>query len=103
MRWCLIAIAVSSCGCAAISSSKGGGQTAAPGGRLVNTDHVALPGGYRIEVVAAGLNMPSGVTFDDQHRPVVVEAGYSYGEVFATPRLVRIDPAGQRAVIASGD
>jgi hypothetical protein len=25
---------------------------------------IALPGGYRIEIVATGLNMPSGVAFD---------------------------------------
>jgi glucose/arabinose dehydrogenase len=91
-------------GCAGLSPSKGGGQaTAAGDGRAVNPDHVALPSGYRIEVVATGLNMPSGLTFDAQGRPVVVEAGYSYGEVFATPRLVRIDPEGKATVIASGD
>jgi glucose/arabinose dehydrogenase len=90
-------------GCAALSPSKGGGQTKAEGVRRINPADVALPKGYRIEVVATGLNMPSGVAFDDQRRPVVVEAGYSYGEVFTTPRLLRVEPDGRTTVIASGD
>src|SRR5688572_1462868 len=104
MRWlAYVALALFSAGCAALSPSRGGGQIAAPGVRRVNTDHVTLPAGYRAEVVASGLNMPSGVTFDAQNRPVVVEAGYSYGEKFATPRLVRIESDGRTTVIASGD
>lgn len=90
-------------GCAALAPSEGGGQTAAERPRRVNATDVALPRGYRMEVVATGLNMPSGITFDDQDRPVIVEAGYSYGELFATPRLVRVDSDGRTTVIASGD
>ena len=100
----VIAILLMGSGCAALSPSKGGGQTAAaPSGRRINPDHVALPAGYRAEVVATGLNMPSGVTFDENNRPVIVEAGYCYGEVFATPRLVRIESDGRQTVIASGE
>ena len=38
---------------------------------------VALPEGYRIELVAEGLTFPTGVTFDDHGSVYVVEAGYS--------------------------
>ena len=42
------------------------------------------------------------VAFDDQGRIYVVEAGYSYGELFTTPQLLRIEPGGKPSVIASG-
>ena len=105
MRWLLLflAAALQAAGCAALAPSKGGGQTRSDDGRHVDPRDIALPGGYRIEVVATGLNMPSGVAFDAQNRPYVTEAGYSYGEVFDTPRLLRIEATGQPTVIARGD
>ncbi len=90
-------------GCFALRGSSGGGQTAAPtGARVANPADVAVPAGYRIEVVATGLNFPTAVAFDGQNRPHVTEAGYSYGEVFATPRLVRIEPGGEITPVAQG-
>src|SRR4051794_40330535 len=71
---------VLACGCTAIAPSRGGGQTKPMQGRRVNPADVALLPGYRIDVVATGLNMPTGVAFDDQNRAYVTEAGYSYGE-----------------------
>ena len=35
--------------------------------------------------------------------PHVIEAGYSYGEKWTTPRLVRIESDGRSTVIAEGD
>jgi glucose/arabinose dehydrogenase len=61
-----------------------------------------VPVGYRVEAVATGLNMPAGMTFDDDNRPIVVEAGYSYGEIFTTPRIVRVEQDGRLTVLASG-
>lgn len=80
---------------------KGGGQTP-PGRDEPQAGDIALPEGYRIELVADGLEFPVGVAFDDAQVPYVVEAGYSYGELFTTPRIVRIDPSGDRTVIAQG-
>ncbi|HEY0881502.1 MAG TPA: PQQ-dependent sugar dehydrogenase [Archangium sp.] len=81
---------------------KGGGQTS-PNRDGPDPNDVALPDGYRIELVADGLTFPVGITFDDTGIPYVVESGYSYGEVFTTPRVLRIDPAtGDRSVIAEG-
>lgn len=67
-------------GCFPAVPSQGGGQTEFVPPRPVDPSHVALPSGYRIEVVATGLTFPTGVAFDDAGRVHVVEAGYSYGE-----------------------
>lgn len=93
-------------GCYSIRSSDGGGQIDMPERprvREVRAADVALPPGYRIEPVAVSLNMPTAVTFDDAGRIYVVESGYSYGEVFDTPRLVEIIDARRRRVVATGD
>ena len=96
-------------GCYGMRPSSGGGQTEflresddfdAP--RTVDAADVALPPGYRIEAVATGLTFPTGVTFDDEGRPHVTESGYSYGEVFLTPRLLRVEADGSTTVVAEG-
>jgi glucose/arabinose dehydrogenase len=89
-------------GCAELAASKGGGQTSASEGRRADPADVAVPAGYRIDVVATGLNMPSGVDFDEQNRPIVVESGYSYGETFATPRVLRVETNGSVTVLLTG-
>lgn len=83
----------------------GGNFIAAPPARsrLVAGDDVVVPPGYRIEAVARGLTYPTGVAFDDQGRPHVTEAGYSPGEDWTTPRLLRIEADGTRTVVAEGD
>lgn len=83
--------------------SRGGGQTEFQPPRAVETSDVALPDGYRIEAVATGLTFPSGVAFDEEGLPYVIEAGYSYGEVWATPRLLRVEEDGSTTVIAEGE
>jgi glucose/arabinose dehydrogenase len=89
--------------CFPILGSDGGGQTNFTPPRRVDPAGVALPEGYRIEVVATGLTFPTDVTFDDQGRAYVLEAGYSYGEVITTPRLLRLDPDGEAQVVAEGE
>lgn len=93
-------------GCFNLRGSSGGGQIKPPAPattRPIDPADVALPAGYRIDVVATDLTFPTGVTFDDQNRPYVVEAGYAYGEVFTTPRLLRIEPDGRTTEIAHSD
>jgi glucose/arabinose dehydrogenase len=82
-------------GCYSFRPSSGGGSSEFQPPRTVRVADVAVPPGYRIELVVEGLNFPTGVTFDSEGNPVVVESGYSYGEVWTTPRLLRIR-AGQR-------
>jgi glucose/arabinose dehydrogenase len=89
-------------GCYSMRPSEGGGQASFQPPRSASAADVAVPDGYRVEVVATGLTFPTGVTFDGNGRIYVVESGYSYGEVFTTPRLLRIEPDGRKTVIASG-
>jgi glucose/arabinose dehydrogenase len=89
-------------GCFAMRPSRGGGQTTFQPPRELRPADVALPAGYSIEVVARDLTFPSGVAFDAAGTPHVVEAGYSYGEVWTTPRLLRIEAGGRATVIATG-
>jgi glucose/arabinose dehydrogenase len=90
-------------GCFALLPSRGGGETDFEAPREIEPLDVALPPGYRIEPVAADLTFPTGVAFDDQGRIYVTEAGYSYGEVWTTPRLLRVEPDGRTTVIAAGE
>lgn len=90
-------------GCFAILPSQGGGETEFEGPRTIDISDIALLEGYRIEPVATGLTFPTGVAFDDQGRVYVTEAGYSYGEVWTTPRLLRVESDGQLRVITTGE
>jgi glucose/arabinose dehydrogenase len=90
-------------GCFQLSPSDGGGQTKFEGPRTFSADDIALPPSYRIELVASGLTFPTGVAFDGDGTPYVTESGYSYGEAWDTPRLLRIDGAGRVSVIAEGE
>jgi glucose/arabinose dehydrogenase len=91
--------------CYRMRGSGGGGRArlAPDPMRTASAADVAVPPGYRVEVVATGLTFPTSITFDDQGRPYVLEAGYSYGEDWAEPRLVRIDSTTQRTTIVAGD
>lgn len=85
---------ISMCGCYGMRPTSGGGKiTKLPemGERSLNPADIALTDGYAIEAVAAGLTFPTGVTFDEKGTPYVVESGYSYGEVWTVPRLLRVE------------
>lgn len=88
--------------CYGILKSSGGGQHVSSEKRYINTFDVALPAGYEIEVAAKNLTFPTGITFDNDGVPYVTESGYSYGEVFTVPRLLRINRDGSLTAIASG-
>jgi hypothetical protein len=88
--------------CSAVRPSAGGGETTPMKDRIIRVEQIALPDSYVIEPVATGLTFPTGVTFDEQNRPYVTEAGYSYGEVFATPKLLRVEPGGKLSVVLTG-
>ncbi len=90
-------------GCYGLRQTMGGGQTTFTPPRQVDAADVAVPPGYRVEVVATGLTFPTGIAFDDRGRAYVTEAGYSYGEEWDVPRVVRLEPDGGRTVIVEGD
>lgn len=103
LRWGLLLAFLSIlAGCYVLRPSSGGGQTALKAERAVDPSDIALPAGYRIEAVATELTFPTGVAFDDKGNAYVVESGYSYGEVWTTPRLLRIGKDGKQNVIAEG-
>jgi glucose/arabinose dehydrogenase len=89
-------------GCYSLISSRGGGEAQFKPPRRVEPQDVALPPGYRLEVVATGLTYPTGVAFDGEGTPHVIESGYSYGEDFAEARLLRIEKDGRHTVVARG-
>src|SRR5687768_8444254 len=82
-------VALSSC--YQMRTSKGGGQVNVDSLREIDASDILLMPGYRIEPVTTELTYPSGAAFDDKGQLHVVEAGYCYGEVWTTPRLIRID------------
>ncbi|WP_447977227.1 PQQ-dependent sugar dehydrogenase [Candidatus Nitrospira bockiana] len=85
-----------------MSSPSGGSQAVFSGVRTVHPEDIALLPGYRIEAIATGLTFPTGVTFDEEGRVYVTESGYSYGEVWTTPKLIRIEPNGDTTTVAAG-
>lgn len=95
-------VCVTLSGCYGMRPSSGGGQIVFEPPRRLNAEDVALPHGYRIEVVATGLSFPTGVAFDASGTPYVTESGYAYGEVFLTPRLMRVDDGGHLTPVAEG-
>lgn len=85
-----------------MKTSKGGGEIRTTPGRSISVSDILLPQGYKIELVAKDLTFPSGVTFDASGNLCVIETGYCYGEVWLEPRLMKIDGAGNRTVVAKG-
>lgn len=95
-------LTVSLAGCWLFRGLGPGGAAQFAGERKLDSADIALPGGYTAEVVATGFTFPTSVGFDDQNRPYVVEAGYSYGEAFTAARLIRVDQDGKTTPIATG-
>lgn len=103
-RICIAMLCIGLSGCYGMRPSSGGGKlTRLPesGERELNAADIALPDGFTIEAVARGLTFPTGVAFDEKGATYVVESGYSYGEVWGVPRLLRITE-GKAVPIAQG-
>jgi glucose/arabinose dehydrogenase len=88
--------------CYRMRSSNGGGQKNVSNERMVNATNIAVTKGYKIEAITSGLTFPSAVTFDDNGNLYAIETGYSYGEVWGEPKLLRIDASGKTTLIAKG-
>lgn len=89
-------------GCYGMKRSKGGGQLGHSTARQVEAADVLLHPGYKIEPVTKGLTYPTACAFDDKGTLYVLEGGYSYGESWTKPALIRIAENGQQTVVASG-
>jgi len=88
--------------CYRIRKSAGGGQIGTIPPRTINTADIALPPGYKIELVGQGFTFPSACVKDDRGDLYVIETGYSYGEVWGVPRLIKLGSDGSKTTIASG-
>ena len=88
--------------CYSIRPTVGGGENTLNVARKIDVKDIALPKGYKIEVVATGLTFPTGIAFDEDGNSYVVESGYSYGETWAEPKLIKLNSDGRKSVIASG-
>jgi glucose/arabinose dehydrogenase len=97
------ALTTAAAGCYNVLPSSGGAEASFEPPRQVQAADIALPAGYQIEAVATGLTFPTGIAFDDGGVPHVIEAGYSYGEVWTQPRLLRIDRDGGTQEVARGE
>ncbi|MEX2233814.1 MAG: hypothetical protein WD824_16735 [Cyclobacteriaceae bacterium] len=82
-------------------SSQGGGEVESAV-RRVNPSDIAVPTGYRVEAVATGLTFPTGISFSENGEIYVVESGYSYGETWAEPRILRLEAPNKTEVVAKG-
>src|SRR5206468_8265033 len=74
--------------------SNGAGKAVFSPPRNVNPADVAVPPGYCVEPVVTGLTYPTAAITDEKDRVYVLESGYSYGEDFAAPRLLRVEADG---------
>jgi hypothetical protein len=80
----------------------GGGTALCCPPRPFDPTAIGVPCGYCIEPVVTGLTYPTAVVTDESDRVYVLEAGYSYGEDFRQPRLLRVEPGGAVSVVAVG-
>ncbi|MBJ6117300.1 PQQ-dependent sugar dehydrogenase [Pontibacter sp. BT310] len=95
---------VSVAGCYRMRSSNGGAEgTNLTTNRPLNPSDIELPAGYTAEVVASELTFPTDVAFDEAGQVYAIEAGYSYGEEFLEPKLIRVAPGGNKTIVATGE
>jgi glucose/arabinose dehydrogenase len=90
------------CSCYRMRTSRGGGETSSNTVRKFSPNDVLLTPGYEIKLMASGLTFPSSAAVDKDGALYVVEAGYSYGEVWVEPKLLRINADGSKDVVAKG-
>ncbi|HYH56975.1 MAG TPA: PQQ-dependent sugar dehydrogenase, partial [Anseongella sp.] len=98
----LLLLLISQSACYRTRKSAGGGQITTIPARTIVPGDVALPPGYKIEAVATGLTFPSAAALDDKGNLYVIETGYSYGEIWGEPKLIRIGQNGSKETVATG-
>jgi len=59
-----------------------------------------VPHGYRVEVALKNLTYPTSVEFDRDGAMYVAEAGYSYGDPSAVPRILKVTRDGAISTVA---
>jgi glucose/arabinose dehydrogenase len=95
----IVAAALLWTGCYGLRTSAGGGQTDFAPPRFADPADVAVPAGYRVELLVQDLTYPTGIAFDGEGRVFVTEGGYSYGEDWVKPRLLQLGMDGNPPMI----
>lgn len=71
--------------------------------RKADASDIQVPAGYTVELVTQGLTFPTAATFDNKGNLYVIEAGYSYGGEWETPKLIHVGNNGEPTTIAKGE
>lgn len=98
----LLSLLLLTTGCYTMRKSHGGGQIKTIPARNIEPADISVMPGYKIELVARDLTFPAGVVFDESGSMYVIESGYSYGEIWTEPKLIRLDKDGTKTTIATG-
>src|ERR671921_386276 len=61
------------------------------GDNAPRTDNFKLTSGYTIEPIVWNLTLPSSITFDNENNMYIAEAGFVYGGLIPTPRILKVD------------
>src|SRR5919106_2860559 len=61
------------------------------GDNAPRTDNFKLTSGYTIEPIVWNLTLPSSITFDNKNNMYIAEAGFVYGGLIPTPRILKVD------------
>src|SRR3954471_21401621 len=81
----------------------GAGMTQFCPPRRINPADIGVPPGYSIEPIAMGLTYPTAVATDETDQVYILESGYSYGEDFTPPRLLKLEDDGLLTEVAKGE
>lgn len=68
-------------------------------GRNVSADAISVPDGFVVEAVATGLNIPSGVEFDENNNIFITEMGSLAASAYVPGRIIRIRDDGSSLVV----
>ncbi len=82
-----------------LSMGLSGGTPLAQGAPTRQFPTIVVPPGFQIEKVVDGLTYPTGMTWDDQGRMYVAEAGGQFLEEPPPPRILRIEPGQATEVV----
>jgi len=82
-----------------LSLGLSGGTPLAQGTPTHQFPTIVVPPGFQIEKVVDGLTYPTGMTWDDQGRMYVAEAGGQFLEEPPPPRILRIEPGQATEVV----
>ncbi len=82
--------------------SIGLGPSAPAAAQPFSAADLRAPAGYRVELVASGLNFPSAIAIGPDGAVYVAEAGYAYGNLHTPAQVLRLQADGRLLPVAQG-